>query len=127
MKILLLKITFFLSFFILMSFTKSESNDEPSKILGVWEYTAQKKGSYFQKGTVIFSAKGDYLKGFVSLGDEMIPMRKLIFKDDKVRAYIFVNGIQVDLYLKFLVDYSFDGTVSNFSGYMKVTGCKKGY
>jgi hypothetical protein len=127
MKILLLKITFFLSFFILISFTKSESNDEPSKILGVWEYTAQKKGSYFQKGTVVFSAEGDYLKGLVSIGDKMIPMRKLIFKDDKVRAYIFVNGIQVDLYLKFLIDYSFDGIVSNPSGYMKVTGCKKEY
>ncbi len=127
MKILLLKITFFLSFFILMSFTKSETNDEPSKILGVWEYTAQKKGYYLQKGTVVFSAEGDYLKGHVSIGDEMIPMRKLIFKDDKVRAYIFVKGIQVDLYLKFLVDYSFDGTVSNPSGYMKVTGCKKEY
>jgi hypothetical protein len=127
MKILLLKITFFLNFFILTSFTMSETNDEPSKILGVWEYTAQKKGSYFQKGTVVFSAEGDYLKGHVSIGDKMIPMRKLIFKDDKVRAYIFVNGIQVDLYLKFLIDYSFDGIVSNPSGYMKVTGCKKGY
>jgi len=109
-----------------MSFTKSKTNDEPSRILGVWEYSAQKEGSYLQKGTVVFSVEGDYLRGFVSFGDEMIPMRKLIFKDDKVRAYIFVNGIQVDLYLKFLVDYSFDGTVSNPSGYMKVTGCKKG-
>lgn len=109
-----------------MSFTKRETNDEPSKILGVWEYTAQKKGAYLQKGTVVFSAEGDYLKGFVHLGDEMIPMRKLIFKDDRVRAYIFVKGIQVDLYLKFLVDHSFDGTVSNPSGYIKVTGYKKG-
>ena len=109
-----------------MSFTKSETNDEPSKILGVWEYTAQNEGSYFQKGTLVFSAEGNHLKGLVSIGDEMIPMRKLIFKDDKVRAYIFVKGIQVDLYLKFLVDYSFDGTVSNPSGYIKVTGCKKG-
>jgi len=126
MKITLLKITFFLCFFILMSFTNRETNDEPSKILGVWEYTAEKKGSYLQKGTVVFSAEGDYLKGFVNLGDEMIPMRKLIFRDDKVRAYIFVKGIQVDLYLKFLVDHSFDGTVSNPSGYIKVKGCKKG-
>ena len=108
-----------------MSFTKSETNDEPSKILGVWEYSAQNEGAYLQKGTVVFSAEGNQLKGFVSIGDEMIPMRKLIFKDDKVRAYIFVKEIQVDLYLKFSIDYSFDGTVSNPSGYIKVKGCKK--
>jgi len=126
MKILLLKINFILCFFLLMSFTKSETNDEPSKILGVWEYSAQKGESYLQKGTVVFSAEGNHLKGLVILQDEMIPMRKLVFKDDKVRAYIFVKGIQVDLYLKFRIDNSFDGTVSNPSGYIKVTGCKKG-
>lgn len=125
MKILLLKINFILCFFLLMSFTKSETNDEPSKILGIWEYSAQKGESYLQKGTVVFSTEGNHLKGLVILQDEMIPMRNLIFKDDKVRAYIFVKGIQVDLYLKFLANYSFDGTVSNPSGYIKVTGYKK--
>lgn len=125
MKILLLRITFFLGLFFSLGFIPGEGDEEPSEIIGSWEYVALNQGFNFQKGIVVFTFEGGQLKGNVKIGDQVIPMRKLIFEDDKVRAYIFVNGVQVDLYLKFLMDYSFEGVVSNPSGYLKVKGCKK--
>ena len=125
MKKFLLRITFFLYIFLSLGFIPGEGDDETAEILGSWEYIALNQGFNFQKGIVVFTYEGDELKGNVYIGDQMIPMRKLIFEDHKVRAYIFVNGVQVDLYLKFHLDYSFEGTVSNPSGYMKVKGYKK--
>ena len=125
MKILLLRITFFLYLFLSLAFKPIDGSEEPSEILGSWEYTALNQGFSFQKGVVVFTMEEGQLKGNVTIGDKVIPMRKLIFEDGRVRAYIFVNGIQVDLYLKFPMDYSFEGTVSNASGYFKVMGCKK--
>lgn len=125
MKILLLRIIFFLYLFLSLSFKPIYGNEEPSEILGSWEYTALNQGFNFQKGIVVFTMEEGQLKGNVTIAGQVIPMRKLIFEDGRIRAYIFVNGVQVDLYLKFLMDYSFEGVVSNPSGYLKVSGCKK--
>lgn len=124
MNKLLLRTTLVLSFFLFMSFTSRVTIGEHSKILGAWEYMAKDKGYSAQKGMVIFSLEDDKLIGNVLLADQIIPMRNLVFENDRVRAYIFVAGVQVDLYLKFKMD-SFEGTVSNPSGYMKVAGFKK--
>lgn len=125
MKILLLRITLFLSLFLSFGFNSGEDDEAASKILGSWEYVAINQGFNFKKGIVVFSFEDGKLKGNVAIGDQVIPMRKLIFEDNKIRAYIFVNGVQVDLYLKFHLDYSFEGTVSNPSGFFKVKGCKQ--
>jgi hypothetical protein len=58
------------------------------------------------------------------LGEEIIPMRNLIFEDHKVRAYIMVQGAQVNLFLRFEAD-SFEGTVSNHVAFTKVAGFRK--
>lgn len=125
MKIFLLKITFILCLVISLGFKPTEVNDGHAVILGSWEYSTLDQGFNFQKGIVVFSIEDGQLQGNVTLGGKVIPMRKLIFEEDRVRAYIFVNGIQVDLYLKFHLDHSFEGTVSNPSGYIKVMGCKQ--
>ena len=125
MKIFLLRITFFLCLFLSLGFRPDEGDKESSEILGSWEYSTVNQGFNIQKGIVVFTVEGGELKGKVTIGDQIIPMRKLIFEDTRVRAYIFINGVQVDLYLKFLMDYSFEGTVSNPSGYVRVVGCKK--
>jgi hypothetical protein len=124
MNKLLLRTTLVLSLFLFMSFTFKVTNEEHSKILGAWEYMSKDKGYSAQKGLVIFSVQDGKLIGNVLLADQIIPMRNLVFENDRVRAYIFVAGVQVDLYLKFKMN-SFEGTVSNPSGYIKVEGCKK--
>ena len=116
--------SFFLCIFLFMSFTPTVANEEQSMILGSWEYMAQ-EGYGAQSGTVTFTVKDNVLVGNVNIGGQIIPMRNLVFENGRVRAYIFIVGIQVDLYLKFKPDYSFEGTVSNSTGYMKVEGCKK--
>jgi hypothetical protein len=108
-----------------LGFRPALVNDSHAVILGSWEYSTLNQGFNFQKGVVVFSIEEGQLKGNVTIGEEVIPMRNLIFEKDRVRAYIFVKGVQVDLYLKFDMDYSFEGTVSNPSGYIKVMGCKK--
>ena len=121
---LLLRSTLILCIFLFMSFTPRVTNEEHSMILGSWEYMAQ-EGYGAQSGTVTFTMKDNLLLGNVIIGDQNIPMRNLVFENGRVRAYIFIAGMQVDLYLKFKPDYSFEGTVSNSTGYMKVEGCKK--
>ena len=124
MNKLLLRTTLVLSLFLFTSFTYGVSKDEHFSILGAWEYMPKDKGYSAQKGIVIFSLQENQLVGNVIIGDQIIPMRNLVFENDKVRAYIFIAGIQVDLYLKFKMD-SFEGTVSNPTGYIKVAGSKK--
>ena len=121
---LLLRSTLILSFFLFMSFTLRVANEEHSMILGSWEYMAQ-EGYSSQSGIVTFTKKDNLLVGNVIIGDQVIPMRNLVCENNRVRAYIFIAGMQVDLYLKFKLDYSFEGAVSNATGYMKVDGCKK--
>lgn len=125
MKIFLLKITLLLCLFSTLGFRPAVVNDNHAVILGSWEYSVLNQGFHFQEGVVVFSLEEGQLKGNVTIGEKVIPMRNLIFEKDRVRAYIFVKGVQVDLYLKFDQDYSFEGTVSNPSGYIKVMGCKK--
>ncbi len=50
-------------------------------------------------------------------------MRNLIYEDDKVRAYIMVEGQQIDIFLRFQMD-SFKGTVSHPQGYIRISGIK---
>jgi hypothetical protein len=50
-------------------------------------------------------------------------MRDLIYKDNKVRAHIVLEGEQIDIFLKFELD-SFQGTVSHPQGYIRISGNK---
>lgn len=107
-----------------MSFTSGKDNDENSNILGSWEYIAPSAMLGYQQGIVSFEFENNKLVGVVSLKGETYSMRKLIHEENKVRAFIIVDGSQVDLYIKFYED-SFEATVSNSYGYMRVSGHKK--
>ena len=99
-------------------------NDEvPSKLLGSWEYLAPTMGLKYHKGALKFSYEQEVLTGVVILEDRIIPMRKLIYKDDKVRAYVMFEGQQIDIFLKFDMD-TFKGTVSHPQGYLRISGNK---
>ncbi len=124
MKIVIGSIAIFLLLLLSTGFIEPEGNDEPTRILGSWEFSAPKAANKYQKGTLFFTVDGGILTGAVSVEGQLIPMRKLIYENDKVRAYIMVGGTQVDLYLKFQKD-SFEGTVSNPRGYLRVAGIKK--
>lgn len=124
MKMVFPRITLLFLFFLLTGFEGKVSNDEPSKILGSWEFSAPKAGDRYHKGQLLFTNQIDGLRGEVRFGDELILMRNLIYENDKVRAYIMLAGAQIDLYIKFQED-SFEGTVSNPSGYIRVSGVKK--
>lgn len=106
------------------SFTSLIPNEEEMRLIGTWEYIAPSMGFGYQKGDLIFTYENDQLTGNVLLGEEIIPMRNLIFEDHKVRAYIMVQGAQVNLFLRFEED-SFEGTVSNHIAFTKVAGFRK--
>ncbi len=121
-KILLLSIPLLLVF-LLSGFSNIKNSDVPSKLLGSWEYIAPTIGFKYQKGALNFSYEKEVLKGSVILEDRIIPMRNLIYEDDKVRAYIMVEGQQIDIFLRFQMD-SFKGTVSHPQGYIRISGIK---
>ncbi len=121
-KILLLS-TPILLVFLISGFTNIKNNDAPSELLGSWEYIAPTMGFIYQKGALKFNYEKEVLTGTVILQDRIIPMRNLIYKDDKVRAYIMFEGHQIDIFLRFQMD-SFKGTVSHPQGYMRISGSK---
>jgi hypothetical protein len=121
-KFLLLSTPILLVFFI-SGFSNIKNDDVPSKLLGSWEYIAPTMGFKYHKGALEFNYEKQVLTGVVKLNDRIIPMRNLIYKDDKVRAYMMVEGQQVDIFLRFEMD-SFQGTVSNPQGYIRISGNK---
>ena len=121
-KILLLS-TPILLVFLMVGFTNIKNNDFPSELLGSWEYIAPTMGFIYQKGALKFNYEKEVLTGTVILQDRIIPMRKLIYEEDKVRAYIMFEGQQIDIFLRFQMD-SFKGTVSHPQGYIRISGNK---
>ncbi len=123
MKKLLLLSTPVLLVFLLSGFNTLKNDDVPSKILGSWEYIAPTMGFKYHKGALKFNYEQEVLTGVVILEDRIIPMRKLIYDDNKVRAYVMFEGQQIDIFLKFDKD-SFKGTVSHPQGYIRISGNK---
>ena len=121
-KLLLLSIPVLLVF-LLSSFNTKNNDEIPSKILGSWDYIAPTMGFKYHKGELKFNYEDEVLIGVVILEDRIIPMRKLIYNDNKVRAYVMFEGQQIDIFLKFDMD-SFKGTVSHPQGYIRISGNK---
>lgn len=111
-------------FFLLLSGFGSISNEDiPAKLLGSWKYVAPTMGFKYQTGAIEFSYDEKVLNGVVILDDKILPMRNLIFENNKVRAYVMFEGQQFDIFLKFEMD-SFRGTVSHPQGYLRISGNK---
>ena len=121
-KFLLVSTPILLVFFI-SGFSNIKNDDVPSKLLGSWEYIAPAMDFIYQKGTLKFNYEKEVLTGVVILDERIIPMRNLIYEDDKVRAYMMVEGQQIDIFLRFQKD-SFQGTVSHPQGYIRISGNK---
>lgn len=121
-KFLLLTIPILLVF-VVSGFHNIKKEDVPSKLLGSWEYIAPTMGFIYQKGALRFNYEKEVLTGNVILHDRIIPMRNLIYENDKVRAYIMFEGHQIDIFLRFQMD-SFKGTVSHPQGYLRISGNK---
>lgn len=121
-KILLLS-TPILLVFLVSGFINIKNNEAPSILLGSWEYAAPTMGFKYQKGALRFSYDKEILNGVVILEDKTLPMRNLIYEDNKVRAYIMFEGQQIDIFLRFKID-SFQGTVSHPQGYLRISGSK---
>lgn len=109
--------------FLVSGFKNVKNSDVPSKLVGSWEYIAPTVGFKYQKGALKFSYEKEVLTGVVILEDRVIPMRKLVYEDDKVRAYMMLEGQQVDIFLRFKMD-SFQGTVSHPQGYIRISGSR---
>ena len=124
MKMVFPRITLILLFFISTGFEEKITHDESLNILGSWEFSAPRTGDRFLRGELFFTSQEDGLKGQVRIGDQLILMRNLIYENNRVRAYIMVAGAQMDLYIKFQMD-SFEATVSNTRGFIRVSGIKK--
>ena len=123
MKKLLLLSTPVLLVFLLSGFNSIKNDDIPSELLGSWEYIAPTMGLKYHKGALKFNSENEVLTGVVVLEDRIIPMRKLIYNDNKVRAYVMFEGQQIDIFLRFNMD-SFNGTVSHPQGYIRISGSK---
>ena len=108
---------------ILSGFGNIKSDEAPTKLLGSWEYLAPNIGLKYQKGAITFSYTDNILKGEVLLDSEVLPMRDLIYEDNKVRAHILIHGEKLDIFLRFETD-SFKGTVSHPQGYLRISGSK---
>lgn len=121
-KILLLS-TPILLVFLVSGFNDFKKDEIPSELLGSWEYIAPQMGFIYQKGALKFKYEKEVLTGHVILQDRIIPMRNLIYDDDKVRAHIMFEGQQIDIFLRFQMD-SFKGTVSYPQGYIRISGSK---
>lgn len=106
---------------ILSGFSSIKNEEIPSKLLGSWEYVAPTMGFKYQKGALKFSYDEQTLHGVVILEDKILPMRNLIFENNKVRAYVMFEGQQIDIFLRFEID-SFQGTVSHPQGYLRISG-----
>ena len=113
----------FLLLLLTLGFTELEHNEDPSVLLGTWEYEAPSIGLKYQKGALEFSYKDDVLNGNVIFWNRVIPMKGLIYEDNKVRAHIVMEGEKIDIFLRFQSD-SFQGTVSHPNGYMRISGNK---
>lgn len=113
----------FLLLFSTLSFTQVGHHEDPSVLLGTWEYEAPSIGLKYQKGALEFSYKDDVLNGNVIFWNRVIPMNDLIYEDNKVRAHIVMEGEKIDIFLRFQSD-SFQGTVSHPNGYMRISGNK---
>jgi len=109
--------------FLTLSFTDINYHEGPAGLLGSWEYVAPTIGWKYQKGALEFSYEEEVLKGRVIFHDVVIPMRNLIYDENKLRAHIIFEGSQIDIFLRFQED-SFKGTVSNPQGYMRISGVK---
>lgn len=109
--------------FLTLSFTDIEIHEGPSGLLGSWEYVAPTIGWQYQKGALEFRFEEEVLKGNVVFKDVVIPMKNLIYEENKLRAHIIFEGSQIDIFLRFQED-SFKGTVSNSQGYMRISGSK---
>ena len=121
-KFLLLSTPILLVFFI-SGFSNIKNDDIPSKLLGSWEYLAPTMGLKYHKGALEFNYDQEVLTGVVILDERIIPLRNLIYEDNKVRAYMMVEGQQIDIFLRFDKD-SFKGTVSHPQGYIRISGIK---
>lgn len=109
--------------FLISGFNNIKNDDVPSELLGSWEYIAPTMGFIYQKGGLKFNYEKEVLTGTVILQDRIIPMRNLIYEEDKVRAYIMFEGQQIDIFLRFQMN-SFKGTVSHPQGYIRISGSK---
>ncbi|MCA0932241.1 hypothetical protein LCM02_07250 [Lutimonas saemankumensis] len=104
--------------------TRSIIGEEvPPELLGSWEYLAPNIGLKYQRGAINFSYANNELKGVVLMNSEEIPMKGLIYEDNKVRAHILIHGEKLDIFLRFETD-SFKGTVSHPQGYLRISGSK---
>ena len=113
----------FLLLFLAFSFTEVGHNEDASVLLGTWEYEAPSIGLKYQKGALEFSYKDDVLNGNVIFWNRVIPMKDLIYEDNKVRAHIVMEGEKIDIFLRFQSD-AFQGTVSHPQGYIRISGSK---
>jgi len=123
MRKFLLLITPILLVFFISGFSNIKNDDIPSKLLGSWEYLAPTMGLKYHIGALEFNYDQEVLTGVVILDERIIPLRNLIYEDNKVRAYMMVEGQQIDIFLRFDKD-SFKGTVSHPQGYIRISGIK---
>lgn len=109
--------------FLTLSFTDVEHDEDSTKLLGSWEYLAPNIGMTFQKGAIEFRYEQEVLIGNVIFDDRIIPMENLVREKNIVRSHIFIEGEQIDIFLKFESD-SFKGTVSHPKGYLRISGSR---
>ena len=109
--------------FLTLSFTNVNDHEEPAGLLGSWEYVESSTRPAYMQQQVEFSYEEEVLKGRVIFHDVVIPIRNLIYDENKLRAHIIFEGSQIDIFLRFQED-SFKGTVSNPQGYMRISGVK---
>ncbi len=109
--------------FLTLSFTEVRHDHEPHNLLGTWEYETPSIGLKYQKGSLEFSYEEEVLNGKVIFWNRSIPMHDIIYEDNKVRAYIVMDGEKIDIFLRFQMD-SFQGTVSHPQGYLRISGNK---
>jgi hypothetical protein len=109
--------------FLTFGFSEVKHNEVPSSLLGSWEYNAPSIGLKYQKGVIEFRYEDGVLTGNVIFWNRVVPMKDLIYEDNKIRGHMVLDGLKIDLYFKFQSD-SFQGTVSNPQGYIRISGNK---
>lgn len=114
----------FLLVLLFSSFDQIKNEEGPTELLGSWEYVAPTFGFNYQKGTLQFTYANSALYGTVIFQNKTIPIRKLVYEENKVRGYIMYEGRQVDIFLRFEEDNTFKGTVSHSQGYVRIIGNK---
>lgn len=125
MKNLAVKSLLILSVMVMTGFTSEESSFlGVKKILGEWDYNVPEASYEYQNGVLVLSKIDGELSGEVQIGGQGIPLEKIVYMKNNLKAAIYVQGEVVKLDLNFKKK-TFEGTVSYSQGTMNMKGTKK--